>query len=127
MMPETLVIRDEVVTLDLDRLGALRPAPGDAEAEARLAAALEALAATLADVEACWRRGDSAQMMRALGAAQGLAEPLGMVKLEGTLRAVRACLAGGDAVALAATLARMLRVGERSLVAIWDRHGMLLL
>ena len=37
-------------------------------------------------------------------------------------RDVTQCLDRGDGIAVAATLSRLIRVGERSLTAVWDLH-----
>jgi hypothetical protein len=38
---------------------------------------------------------------------------------------VTKCIDAGDQVAIAATLARLLRIGERSLTAIWDMQDVI--
>ena len=37
---------------------------------------------------------------------------------------VTRCIDAGDGVALAAVLSRLIRIGERSLTAIWDTQGL---
>lgn len=51
---------------------------------------------------------------------QPIATEIGMPLLGQVTRDVCACIESGDAIALGATLARLLRVGERSLYAVWD-------
>ncbi len=48
------------------------------------------------------------------------ADLIGMASLSRVARDVLACLAEGDPVAYAATLARLHRVGDRSIHAVWD-------
>ncbi len=124
MQSVTLRLAEEPVALDLDRLAALCRTLGAQRAPARLSLALEALAVALAEVEAGWRLEDRARVAAATETASSLAESLGMMRLAATVSAVRGCLDAGDAVAMAATLARMLRLGERSLAAVWERHGL---
>lgn len=49
-----------------------------------------------------------------------IAEQIGMAGLARVAGDVTNAIDEGDAVATAATLCRMIRVGERSLTAIWD-------
>ena len=50
----------------------------------------------------------------------GIADQIGMNDLSRVAGDVTRCIDARDAVALAATLSRLQRIGERSLTAIWD-------
>jgi hypothetical protein len=49
-----------------------------------------------------------------------LADKIGMVTLARVAQDVGLCAGRSDAAALAATLARLTRIGDRSLSAVWD-------
>lgn len=123
-MSVTLLAPDEVVRLDLDRLEAAWRAAGTRETEDAMCRALERTAVLLGEADLTWRQEDWGALERALVSLDAVAEPLGMSALANAGRAVRNALGSGDAVAVAATLARLLRIGERSLMAVWDRQDM---
>ncbi|SLN22644.1 hypothetical protein ROJ8625_00884 [Roseivivax jejudonensis] len=125
MIRQQLMIPEERVALDLDQLSVVCAGFDPDAPEACLAAALEQLALDLAAVEAAWRGDDARGMARALQDVEACAGALGMVKLAAVAGAVRDTLSAGDGVALAATLARLLRVGERSLVAVWETGALI--
>lgn len=82
--------------------------------------ALEELAARLAHVEKCYRAGEAKETCKNSRSLGAIADQLGMSMLATVARDVVACAETGDPVAQAATLARLLRIGERSLTEIWD-------
>ncbi len=49
-----------------------------------------------------------------------ISEQIGMTLLAQVALDVTRCIDAGDRIALAATMARLLRIGERSLSEIWD-------
>ncbi len=74
----------------------------------------------LREIAAAWDGSDLALVrMRALG-LQGMADRLGLTLLAQVAGDVIALCGARDDAALAATVARLDRVGERSLCAIWD-------
>lgn len=93
---------------------------GETLAEAEVGHALQRLSAHLAEVtrlRATDRRDDLAA---ALAAVIGDAQLIGMATLARVGRHVLDCLDSGDPTALAATLARLDRIGDRSIHAVWD-------
>lgn len=96
-----------------DRLGELR-------AEAEVAFALDRLSALLDEVARLGRNGNRQQLDEVLAALVRDAHLIGMATLARAGRQVLDCLDTGDPTALAATLARLDRVGDRSIHAIWD-------
>ncbi|ETX27633.1 hypothetical protein [Roseivivax isoporae] len=116
---------DEAVRLDAERLRRLCRREDPRHAEEIVCRMMEEVALLLAEIERRWQDEDWMGMHLRLLELDARAETLGMVALSRTGTAVRTCLAGGDAVALSATLARLLRVGERSLMAVWDRQDLM--
>lgn len=93
---------------------------GDTQAEAEVALALERIAAFLDTLPEVTARCTVAELASALDAVIADADLIGMATLGRVTRDVRACLDSGDTVALAATLSRLDRVGDRSIHAVWD-------
>lgn len=93
---------------------------GEQRAEAEIALALHRLGTRLEDIAPLRRAGDHAGLERAMAALVTDARLIGMATLAQAGRNVLDCLDSGDTIALAATLARLERVGDRSLHAVWD-------
>jgi hypothetical protein len=96
-----------------DRLGELR-------AEAEVASALERLSTLLDEVTRIGRDGNHDDLEEVLAALVRDAGLIGMATLSRVGQNVLDCLDTGDRTALAATLARLERVGDRSIHAVWD-------
>ncbi len=109
-----------MVSLDSDRLEQLYRQLGDAGAENVVCRALEELAARLSHTERCYRANELFDMRKNARSLIAIAEQIGMQKLAGVASDVTKCIDDEDWVALAATLARLLRIGESSLYEIWD-------
>jgi len=119
----TLLIQQEAVRLDPDRLDDLFVQLGQHAAEDVVCRALEEMAARLTHVDGFHRRGELAEMRKCARSLGAIADQLGMGLLASVARDVCTCVDGGDPVAQAATLARLLRIGEISLSEIWNlRH-----
>ncbi|MGI9370607.1 MAG: hypothetical protein ACR2O2_17390 [Ruegeria sp.] len=114
----------ETVRLDMDRLGALQRQFGDRSAEDILCRATEELAVRLSDCERFWRQHDWASLRKTVRSLGPMAEPIGMTGLARVARDVTETLDAGDMVAAGATLFRLVRVGERSLTAVWDQQDL---
>jgi hypothetical protein len=110
----------EVVRLDPDRLGALYRQLGAAAAEDVVCRAVEDLALRLSQSETQWHRQDWTGLRKGVRSVIGIADQVGMTALARVAGDVTRAIDMNDAVATAATLARLLRVGERSLTAVWD-------
>lgn len=93
---------------------------GEQRAEAEVAHALERLATLLDEIARLKGRTDHDTLEEVLAALVRDARLIGMATLAQAGRHVLDCLESGDRVALAATLARLERVGDRSIHAIWD-------
>jgi hypothetical protein len=110
----------EQVDLDQDRLGALYHQLGEDNAEDVVCRALEELAVRLGQCDRLYRDGSWADLRKNSRLLIAIAEQIGMHALARVARDVTICLDQGDAIAVAATLSRLIRVGERSLTAVWD-------
>ena len=120
-MEHVLKLRiSETVHVDQDKLGALYAQLGEAGAEDVVCRAMEELALRLShcsrlhDAQA-W--GDLRKCTRSLIA---ISEQIGMLVLARVAEDVLETIDSRDLPAVSATLARLLRIGERSLTAIWD-------
>lgn len=111
---------EEGVRLDQQRIEDLYHRMGDAGAEDVVCRALEEIAVRMSYANKLHKRGDLPEMRKCLRSLAKIADQIGMVALSAVARDVCACVDQGDAVAMAATLSRLARTGERSLTAIWD-------
>lgn len=116
----TRLEQTESVRLDPDRLEELFVRLGHRAAEDVVSRALQELSARLGQLEGLHRRTETDEMRRYARSMGAIADQLGMPALARVARDVAACSQRGDAVALAATMARLGRVGEVSLARIWD-------
>lgn len=116
----TLLEQRETVRLDAVRLEQLYLKLGEAGAEDVVCRALEELAVRLSHTERCYREQDITSMRKSARSLIAIAEQVGMAKLAHVAGDVTNCIDLDDSTALAATLARLLRVGEQSLNEIWD-------
>ncbi len=106
--------------LDQDRLGTLYDQLGEEGAESVVCRAMEELAVRLAECNTLWQRNRVDQLRKNARSLIAIADQIGMRRLAHVARDVTACVDNADEIALAATLSRMLRIGERSLTAIWS-------
>lgn len=109
--------------LDPYRLDALFDQLGETGAEDIVCRALEELAARLSHAERCYREGRIEDMRKSSRSLIAIADQVGMSLLARVAGDVTASIDAGDHIALAATFARLLRIGERSLCEIWDVQG----
>ena len=129
-MAEIAVLRhDEGIRVNGRRVVELYDELGAAAAERVIGRATEELAVALQAVVdrgraalAQWdhaqgARSDTAQRVERLGA---LAWQVGLASLAHVATDVAGCATRGDAATFAAVLARLDRVGNRSLTAVWD-------
>lgn len=120
MKQVTLLEQSETVCLDSERLQQLYVQLGEAGAEDVVCRALEELAVRLSHTERCHRENRWREMRKSARSLIAIAEQIGMGTLARVARDVTVCIDAHDRVAVAATLARLLRTGERSLHEIWD-------
>lgn len=112
--------QNETVRLDPDRLGGLYHQLGEIGAEDVVCRAIEELAVRLSHCERLWRQQDHAGLRKCTKSLIGIAEQIGMTALARVAGDVTFAIDNGDTPAVGATLFRLLRVGERSLTAVWD-------
>lgn len=106
--------------LDSDRLNDLYVQLGQHAAEDVVCRALEEMAARLSHIEKSYRAGDWDDLRKNARGLGAIADQLGITILAQVARDVKTCVETGDLVALASTLARLMRVGESSLTEVWD-------
>lgn len=93
---------------------------GETRAEAEVAFALDRLATLLDEAGRIGPDGDHSDLEDVLAALVRDARLIGMATLARVGGDVLDCLDAGDPTALCATMARLMRVGDRSIHAIWD-------
>jgi len=111
---------EEPARFNPDRLERLCAEIGELRAEDEVARALEVISARLQEIGAFDPLRDATPLAAGLRALVVASDHIGMATLARVGRNVQACMARGDAVALAATHARLIRIGDRSIHAIWD-------
>lgn len=114
----------ENVRLDPDKLQALHAELGEAGAETVIARAMDEIALRLAELMPLWRDARIPELSKRARSLVGIADQIGMPLLSRVAGDVARCAAIGDAPALGATLARLDRIGDRSLTAVWDLADM---
>lgn len=124
-MPVLAVLRhEEGVRLDPDRLVALYSELGESGAERVIFRAMEELAARLSEMLKHADDGRADRLIRSARLLAKVADQVGMATLARVASDVVASAETADGTAQAATLARLIRIGERSLTAIWDLRDM---
>ncbi|GAW34361.1 hypothetical protein RA2_01409 [Roseovarius sp. A-2] len=119
----TVLQQHECVRLDADRLEALYLELGETNAEDVVCRALEELAARLGQAERFYRDGRLGEMRKSSRSLIAIADQIGMALLARVAGDVTGSIDAGDHNALAATFARLLRIGERSLCDIWEAQN----
>ena len=114
-----LEFRDKV-RLDPDKLGTLYYQLGAQGAEDVVCRAMEELAVRLADLSQHEFGADPEVHQREARLVAAIADQVGMTGLARAARNLGDCLYQGDQNALAACRARLERVGDLSLLEIWD-------
>ena len=118
----TVLTMTEKVQIDSRRLAEIVDELGETAAHDVLTLALEQLARGLQDLRAAAAQGDAAALAMRAEMLARLAWQLGMTSLAGVAVDVAVCAERGDATGLAATLARLMRIGNRALTEIWDEE-----
>lgn len=106
--------------MDRARLAALVCELGEPGAERLVGRALDTIAIRLNRCERAWRSGDFARLIASAEDLATCADQIGFVTLERVAQDVISTASSGDTAALGATLARMVRIGEASLLSAWD-------
>lgn len=115
---------DEPVRLDQDQLELLVLQMGPHGADRLVSNAMEELAVLLARAERHHLDGSVDALRDAIKALVAIAQKVGMTTLARVARDVLYLTAGQDSAAYCAALARLMRIGESSLVAVWDLQDM---
>ncbi len=110
----------EAAHVDRLRLESLVQDHGAQAAERLMGRALEDLAVRLNRAERAWRKGQAAVLCRDAAAVAKVAEDVGLVGVARVARTVSVLATTGDSAATGATVARMMRLGEASLMSAWD-------
>ena len=119
-MSVSLLKYQERARFDPDRLEQLCRAVGEIQAEHEAANALEKINAALKGIDFLGSPEDKRRLTIRLNALIEASDKIGMSTLGRVARDVRNCSRSGNQNALAATLSRLVRVGERSIHAIFD-------
>ncbi|MCV6586720.1 MAG: hypothetical protein OIF47_14405 [Marinibacterium sp.] len=93
---------------------------GESAAEDVICRAIEELAVRLSQCQEMYVSADFGPLRKNARTLIAIAEQVGMAALARVARDVTLTIDAGDRVALAATLSRLIRIGERSLTAVWD-------
>ncbi|MEM7319948.1 MAG: hypothetical protein AAF408_13105 [Pseudomonadota bacterium] len=116
----TTLIQTESIRLDSDRLGGLCRQLGEADTEDVVCRAIEELAVRLSLCERLWRQKDRPGLRKSARSLIAIADQVGMPELARVAGDVTDTIDNDDPVASAATVFRLIRIGERSLTAVWD-------
>jgi len=114
------LVQSESVRLDADRLGTLYRQLGETNAEDVVCRAVEELAVRMSHCERLWRQQDLKLLRKSARSLIAISDQVGMRLLSRVAADVTQAIDAQDNVATAATLSRLLLVGERSLTAVWD-------
>lgn len=110
----------EAISLDLpanfapvpsDAIGLVAPYSEDA---------VEEMVVCLAAIEAAWSAGEFQRLQRTIGSVTELAEATGLKDVVLIAKTANELVCGCDEVALAAVIARLVRVGETSLATLLE-------
>lgn len=120
-MPDVSRIRPfEPVRVDRDRLETLVADYGPQGAERLIGRTLEDIAVRLNRADRAWRNDDHVSLCAGARELSDVASRVGLDGLSRTAGNVSQVAMTGDQAALASTVARMMRIGEASLMSAWD-------
>ncbi|WP_093362218.1 hypothetical protein [Tropicimonas isoalkanivorans] len=108
------------IGLDADVLEALYDQLGPFSADTIVSGAVEELAVRLSDIAPLYRAGRMTDLARLAQSMVAISTQIGLRTLARVAEDVCHCATAEDGTALAATLCRLERIGDRSLTAIWD-------
>ena len=116
----TMLWQDEALRMDPERLAAIYVDMGEARAQVAVSRAMEDLAITLERIKGLARVGRRGDLVNKALRIRDIAEPLGLSSLSKAAANLAEVGETKNPVALAATLARLERVANRSLKMVWD-------
>jgi hypothetical protein len=111
---------DEPTRFDAERLEELCLTLGEVQAEMEVAEALKRIAATIDELDWLISTASPSLLQLCLDSLARDADLIGMATLATVAKAASDCLENDDAVARAAAFARLRRIGQRSIRAVWD-------
>lgn len=120
MSTVTQIQLNESVQVNYARLNALYGEMDPTNAEDVVCRAMEELALRMGHCDRLYRKGQLNELKRSAKSLIGIADQIGMDVLSQVASDVVQCAEARDQVAIAATLGRLMRIGEGSLTAIWD-------
>ncbi|MCV2872388.1 hypothetical protein OEZ71_08780 [Defluviimonas sp. WL0050] len=124
-MAKLAVLRhEEGVRVNPDCLVALYAELGEAGAERVVARTMEELNARLSEMQRFADDGDLVALRRSARVVVKMADQIGLTSFVMVALDVIAAAVAEDHAGQAATLARLLRIGDRSLNAVWDLRDM---
>ncbi|SPF79646.1 hypothetical protein [Pseudoprimorskyibacter insulae] len=118
----TVLPVSECASLDPMNLHYLNAQYGTAVAENVICRTMEDLAVRLSEAEKGFRDQNDEAMRRHCRIVGATAEQLGMTTLVQVTQDALAKIGTRDQIALAAILARMIRLGQASISAVWDHQ-----
>jgi len=110
----------EAANVDHDRLNELYTQLGQSNAEDIVCRAMEELALRLTHCDKLYRDKAWGDLHKSAKSLVAIADQIGMPAVSSVAGHVTICIDRADTIALAATVARLLRIGEDSLAVIWD-------
>jgi hypothetical protein len=110
----------EMIFVDPEHLGGLVRDRGQLLASRMTHTVLEEIAERLTMAEAAWQAGEIQRLAKIARSVVGLAEQVGLATVAHVAGMVAEATTVHDDHALAALVARLVRVGEGSLAALWD-------
>ncbi|MEP1329606.1 MULTISPECIES: hypothetical protein [Rhodobacterales] len=110
--------------MDPDKLSELYAQLGEAGAEDVVCRAIEELAVRLTHCERLWRQDNMPDLRKNARSLIAISDQIGMSTMAQIARDVTVSIDSEDPPAVAAILFRLLRVGERSLTAVWDQQDL---
>ena len=122
MMVAKLRLAGEV-EVDRDRLEQLYGQLGSNNADGVISRAMEELATRLTKVEAAHKAGQFEDLHKAAKSMVAISEQIGLRTFSSVAKDVAGLARDDDGTALAACVARLMRIGENSLLAVWDMQG----
>lgn len=114
------LIQTETVRLETERLNTFYRQMGEDNAEDVICRAVEELAVRLSHCERMYRQKNLTALRKSARSLIAIAEQVGMMTLATVAGDVTGCIDDKNPVALAATLCRLVRIGEGSVTAVWD-------
>lgn len=116
--------QNESVRLNPDKLGDLYKQLGESGAEDVVCRAIEELAVRLSHCEHAWRADKAADLSKCARSLIAISDQIGMTALARVADDVGQAIRSGDQAAVAATVFRLMRIGEKSLTAVWDQRDL---